>query len=119
MHGRGCEYEPTTGNVTYRGNGLHRPRNGRSWIPTHSDTYADEENRNLRVVDGELILRSQVERDAIVASDVKSRRDRMFADTLKEPAWLSVIQWMGAEHGKTPETVIAELKAIFVRSYED
>jgi hypothetical protein len=43
----------------------------------------------------------------------------MFADTLKEPAWLSVIQWMGAEHGKTPETVIAELKAIFVRSYED
>jgi len=36
-----------------------------------------------------------------------------------DPTWRAVIQWMGAEHGKTPETVIAELRTILIGLAED
>jgi hypothetical protein len=36
---------------------------------------------------------------------------RLYADN---PTWNAVIQWMGDEHGKTSETVIAELRTILI-----
>jgi hypothetical protein len=32
----------------------------------------------------------------------------------ENPTWQAVIQWMGDEHGKTPATVISELRTILI-----